>query len=426
VGRAAPQAALGAVVPGHPLIPAARADAPRVADVPAPAFEVRDASREGLYVHVPFCAVRCAYCDFATGPLSAEKLERYLVAVGREASRRAAAAAGVRFRTVFFGGGTPSALSARHFRRLWTMLAGNFEIHPAAEITLEANPETVNDALLAAWREAGVNRLSMGAQSFVPGELERLGRIHGPERPFEAVARARRAGFERLSVDLMFGFPGHTAAAWRHTLARTLELGVEHVSAYCFIPEDETPLGGALLRGEVTLPGPDEQAERYAELVETLTGAGYAHYETSNFARPGGEARHNLVYWLRRRYLSLGPSAHGMWDRVRYADFRGFERWAAALQSDEPCDERDPETDVSVGEEIVMLALRLGSGLQERDHDPGDWARMSARYAGPLRQALEEGRLERCEGGLRVPPRHRFMADDVIAWLMARAASCAG
>ncbi|MFI5369937.1 MAG: radical SAM family heme chaperone HemW [Candidatus Eisenbacteria bacterium] len=387
---------------------------------------MRDAARDGLYVHVPFCAVRCAYCDFATGPLSAARVERYLVAIERETVARSRAASGTRFRTVFFGGGTPSALSSRHFRRLWHTLTTHLEIDPDAEITLEANPETVHESLLETWRAAGVNRLSMGAQSFVPGELERLGRVHGPERPFTAVTRARAAGFERLSVDLMFGFPGHDAAAWRHTLTRTLELQVEHVSAYCFIPEDETPLGGALLRGEATLPTPEEQADRYDELTETLGAVGYRGYETSNFARPGGEARHNLVYWLRRRWLGLGPSAHGLWNGMRYGNHRGFERWAAAIESDAPCDTREPESADSVADEIVMLALRLGSGLQEADHAPVDWRRVRKRYGEALEAATNEGRLERCGTGWRVPPRFRFVADDVVAWLMARAVPHAG
>jgi oxygen-independent coproporphyrinogen III oxidase len=392
----------------------------------APDPHVRDEARDGLYVHVPFCAVRCAYCDFATGPISAAKVERYLDAFEREVARRAPAASNTRFRTVFFGGGTPSALSARHFRRLTHALRGGFVIDPNAEMTLEANPETVGDALLEAWREVGVNRLSMGVQSFEPGELERLGRIHGPARPFEAADRARRAGFTRLSVDLMFGFPGHDAAPWRHTLARTLELGVEHVSAYCFIPEDETPLGIALLRGEVTLPSPEAQADRYAELTGTLGAAGYDGYETSNFARPGGEARHNLVYWLRRRWLGLGPSAHGLWSGGRYANHRVLERWATALERDEACDTFEPETDTTIADEIVMLALRLGSGLVASDHTPEDWRRVVTRYGPALERATAEGRLETREGGWRVPPRYRFVADDVIAWLMARARPPAG
>ena len=387
----------------------------------APSARVRDEARDGLYVHVPFCAVRCAYCDFATGPISAAGVERYLAAFEREVARRAPAAAGTRFRTVFFGGGTPSALSARHFRRLVAALRGGFEIDPHAEMTLEANPETVGSGLLQAWRAAGVDRLSMGAQSFVAGELERLGRIHGPERPFEAVRRARQAGFTRLSVDLMFGFPGHDAAAWRHTLARALELDVEHVSAYCFIPEDETPLGVALLRGETSLPGADEQADRYVELTETLGAAGYAGYETSNFARPGGEARHNLVYWLRRRWLGLGPSAHGRWGGGRYANHRVLEHWAASLERGTPCDTFEPETDATIADEIVMLALRLGSGLAPGDHTAKDWRRVVTRYGVALARATAEGRLEEAGDGWRVPPRFRFVADDVIAWLMARA-----
>ena len=387
----------------------------------APGQAERDASGPGLYVHVPFCAVRCDYCDFSTGTLSAAKVERYLVAIEHELKRRAPSADGIAFRSVFFGGGTPSTLSSRHFRRLWTLLRDHLAIAPDAEITLEANPETVRESLLETWAAAGVNRLSMGAQSFDPHELRSLGRIHDAERPGIAIAMARRTGFKRLSLDLMFGYPGHTANTWAHTLERALEIGPEHLSAYCFIPEDGTPLGVALLRGEQTLPSNEQQAERYAELQSRLEAAGYAGYETSNFARPGAACRHNLVYWLRREYLALGPSAHGLWGGVRYGNHYAFEAWASALERGEACDAIEVGSADACADEIVMLALRLGSGLQEHDHAPEHWRGVMARYAGALAHAVTTGRLEPHGGGWRVARQHRFVADDVIAWLMARA-----
>ncbi|TMQ56418.1 MAG: radical SAM family heme chaperone HemW [Candidatus Eisenbacteria bacterium] len=268
----------------------------------------REDARAGLYVHVPFCATRCTYCDFSSGALSAAAVERYLLGVEREIARRAPAAGALAFTSVFFGGGTPSALSARHFRRVWRALTASFTIAEGAEITLEANPESVRGALLEAWAEAGVNRLSMGAQSFVSEELEALGRIHSAERPAEAFALARAHGFRRLSLDLMFGFPGHTIERWRRTVEAALALEPEHLSAYCFIPEAGTPLGNAVLAGERALPAPEEHAESYEALARWIEPAGYTRYETSNFCRAGGEARHNLVYWLRRPYVGLGPS----------------------------------------------------------------------------------------------------------------------
>ena len=406
----------------HPLNrPAPRPAAPRRRDLEGPAPGSSVAARLGLYVHVPFCAVRCRYCDFSSGSLSARALERYLGGMEREASRRAPEAGGAVFTSAFFGGGTPSALSARHFARLVGTLRAHFTIAPDAEITLEANPESVRPALLDAWRAAGVNRLSFGVQSFHTDELARLGRIHDAARPGAAVALARAHGFGRLSLDLMFGFPGHSAERFAATVERALELEPEHVSAYCFIPEMGTPMGDEVLGGRVTLPDADRQADLYASLTARLARAGYGCYETSNFCRPGAEARHNLVYWLRRDYLGLGPSAHGLWRGTRYGNHYATERWAAGLEAGMPCDEREIESAGSRADEIVMLGLRLSRGISAADHPPERWRELIGRYGTAFRSGVATGRLAATADGVRIPPRHRFVADDVIAWLMASA-----
>lgn len=380
----------------------------------------RDAARLGLYVHVPFCATRCAYCDFSTGALSQAAVDRYLNALELEAALRAPQASGLAFTSVFFGGGTPSALCSRHFRRVWSALTAHYTLAPGAEVTLEANPESVRDELLATWAECGVNRLSFGAQSFDPDELRGLGRIHGADRPAEAVTRARAHGIERLSIDLMFGFPGHTSATWRATLERTRALELEHVSAYCFIPEDGTPLGDAVRRGEAALPDESAQADAYAELTDTFAAAGLACYETSNFCRDGAEARHNLVYWLRRPYLALGPSAHGFMAGRRYGNHYALARWAEALERGEaPESESERESPESRAREIVMLGLRLADGLAATDYAPADWREVRRRYGPALDHALATGRLETTTTGVRIPERHGFVADDVIAWIDA-------
>lgn len=398
-----------------PLSPAPRA-------VEGPGRRAREQARVGLYVHVPFCSVRCTYCDFSSGSLSAAALARYVDALEREIALRAPGATGTRFHSVFFGGGTPSVLPARAFRRVARALRASFDVAPDAEFTLEANPETVRPSLLEAWREAGVNRLSMGAQSFVPEELAALGRIHSCGRPAEAVALARAHGFERLSLDLMFGFPGHTGERWERTLEAALALDPGHLSAYCFIPEPGTPLGNAVLRREAPLPSAAEQAEGYARLGETLASAGYGCYETSNFCRPEREARHNLVYWLRRPYLGLGPSAHGLWDGVRYGNAFALEAWATALErGEDPASEREPEDERTAALERMMLGLRLSNGLDPRDHPAGAWATLERRYRAAFERACATGRLERADGGWRIPRRLRFVADDVIAWIEARA-----
>ena len=390
--------------------------------VPEPGRRAREEARAGLYVHVPFCATRCSYCDFSSGALSHAAVERYLVGLEREVGRRADEARDLCFTSVFFGGGTPSALSARHFQRVWRALAAGFAIEPDAEITLEANPESVRPALLDAWAEAGVNRLSMGAQSFVPVELEALGRIHDAARPGEAFAAARAHGFRRLSLDLMFGFPGHTIERWRHTVDQMLALEPEHFSAYCFIPEPGTPLGNAVLSGARAPMAPEAQAECYEELAERVAPWGYEVYETSNFCRPGAEARHNLVYWLRRPYAGLGPSAHGLLNGVRYGNHYALERWAYCVEAGLSCEaEREPESDDAVALEVMMLGLRLAHGLDRRDYDFREWARVEYRYGAAFAHAVATRRLERTSRGFRIPTRHAFLADDVIAWIEARA-----
>ena len=389
-----------------------------------PGVSARSEARAGLYVHVPFCATRCTYCDFSSGSLSSAALDRYVSALTLEAGRRAETARGVRFHSVFFGGGTPSALPERHFRAVWARLRDCFEIAPGAEVTLEANPESVRASRLEAWAEAGVNRLSMGAQSFVPEELETLGRVHSADRPAAAIALARAHGFRRLSLDLMFGFPGNTAAHLDLSLETALSLGIDHLSAYCFIPEPGTRLGDAVSgvgAARRALPSPDEQAELYARLTATCARHGLHGYETSNFCRPGAEARHNLVYWMRRPYLGLGPSAHSLMDGERFANHYAFTRWADALEAGEsPECEREACGGAAIAAEIVMLALRLGHGLDRGDYPDSDWLEVVRRYGAALDQAVKTGRLDRAARGWRVASESRFVADEVIAWVAAR------
>jgi oxygen-independent coproporphyrinogen-3 oxidase len=401
-------------------MPSARAARRATGTLEPSCSRARDEARAGLYVHVPFCATRCTYCDFSSGRLSAAAVERYLDAMARECAWRSVEASGITFTSLFFGGGTPSALPSRAFRQLWAMLHASFVVAPDAEVTLEANPESVRDSLLATWRECGVNRLSFGVQSFDDAELARLGRIHDSERPGEAVRLARAHGFRRLSLDLMFGFPGHALDRWSRTLERAIALEPEHVSAYCFIPEAGTPMGDDVLAGRVSLPDDDRQAELYERLTARLAESGYACYETSNFCRSGAEARHNLVYWLRRPYEGLGPSAHGLVNGRRHGNHYALERWASALERGEaPEHLSEPETRESRAREIVMLALRLGCGLHLEDLEPDARIDVERRYGAALLQAVRTGRLERCQRGVRIPERLRFLADDVVAWIEA-------
>jgi oxygen-independent coproporphyrinogen-3 oxidase len=393
----------------------------RLPDGPGPS--ARAAAGPALYVHVPFCAAPCPYCHFSKEHLSGAGVERWLAALELEAARRAPAARGIAFASLFFGGGSPSALSARHFRRAWGTIARHFMLAPGAEVTLEANPESVKPALLEAWREAGVNRLSMGVQSFVPEELVRLGRIHDEEAPGRAFALAWAHGFRRLSLDLMFGYPGHTFANWNRTLDAALALTPEHVSAYGYIVEEGTPLGDAVHSGATATVPPEMEADLHAMADARFAAAGLAPYETSNWSRPGAECRHNLAYWLRRDYLALGPSSHALWRGERYANARTLPDWAARLErGEDPAVEREHESVESRAEETLLLGLRLSAGLDLADLRADARAEFEARYAAALDDGVAAGRLERDGARWRIPAAQRFVADDTIAWLAVRAA----
>ena len=396
-----------------------------MAIAPGPDRTARERSRTALYVHVPFCAAPCPYCHFSKEHLSGAAVERWLSGLEREAALRAPGAAGVAFSSVFFGGGTPSAVSPRAFARSWRAIVDNFTLERGAEITLEANPETVKPGLLDAWAKAGVNRLSMGAQSFVPEELRALGRLHDQASPGEAFALARAHGFRRLNLDLMFGYPGHRAETWARTLQAALALEPAHVSAYGYIVEEGTPLGDAVRRGEANVVAPELEADLYAQAGVAFAQAGLAPYETSNWSRPGAECRHNLSYWLRRDYLALGPSSHGLWRGGRYENARALADWASQLErGEDPAVAREAEMAASRADEVVMLALRLASGLDLRDF-PGDpREELEMRYGPAFAAAETQGRLERTPHGWRIPAAHRFVADDTIAWLAVRARAC--
>jgi oxygen-independent coproporphyrinogen-3 oxidase len=387
----------------------------------------RSEAGPGLYVHVPFCAARCHYCDFSSGALSTRAVEDYLSALESEAAVRAPAAHGVEFRSMFFGGGTPSALSPSQFTRLRSGLAAHYRLARDAEITVEVNPESMTGGRLAAWLEAGVNRLSIGVQSFDDEELRRLGRIHGAAHARNAVNRARAGGVTNLSLDLMFGFPGHSRSRWLATLEEALALAPDHLSAYCYIPEPGTPMGDGVRGGTAVLPSADEQAVMYDDLRRLTAAAGLVHYEVSNFARPGMASRHNLAYWLRRDYLGLGPSAHSLWRGVRWGNvYSGTEYARRLLAGGDPVAERERATARSVAEEAVFLGLRLTGGLCLRDYDEPSRAAVIARFSATMTQAAAHGFLEAYAEGWRVPIERFFLLDDVLARLLLAAERRAG
>lgn len=327
----------------------------------------------GIYVHFPYCLSKCPYCDFASKAVSRVPHARYADGVLRELELRTPEFPSSPASSVFFGGGTPSLWEPEQVARV---LRGLRAVHPfreGIEITLEANPGAADEARFVAYRKAGVNRLSIGAQSFAPGVLRTLGRLHGPDDVVRAVQRARAAGFDNVSVDLIYGAPGHTPASVRDDARRAVDLGTEHLSAYALTLvhlAEEVPMARARASGQLAVPDDDAQAEMGAVLREELTAAGLCRYEISNFARPGRESRHNLLYWRGGSYLALGVGASGHLlasdgrSGLRYMNVRTPEQWFPALEDGRlPERERELLCAQDLFHERLFTGLRLVEGL---------------------------------------------------------------
>jgi oxygen-independent coproporphyrinogen-3 oxidase len=317
-----------------------------------------------VYVHVPFCARRCVYCDFSIAVRRDVPVDEYVSAVARELEIRFAGAERWAVSTLYLGGGTPSRLGAEGVSRLLDALAKRIEIEPGGEVTLEANPDDVSVDAARAWREAGVNRLSIGAQSFDDRVLEWMHRTHDAAQIGRAVDAARHAGIEDLSIDLIFSLPDNVQRSWSADLERALAVEPTHVSLYGLTIEPHTPLGRWRERGELEA-SPDEQYEaEFLMAHEALADAGFEHYEVSNFARPGRRARHNSAYWTRVPYVGLGPSSHGFdgaerrWNEAAYAEWQ--RRIAAGL---DPLAGHEILTADDVAAERTYLGLRTNGGL---------------------------------------------------------------
>lgn len=321
-----------------------------------------------LYVHAPFCARRCVYCDFAVSVSKGGDLTAWIEALDGELTyiRRAGnAPLSDRLSTLYVGGGTPSLLGPRAMAELRTMIGHDRLSSPDLEWSAEANPESLTEEIAGAWSSAGVNRLSVGAQSFHPGALRWMGRLHGPEGPARAVEFARGAGIENISVDLMFGLPAHVGRSWKDDLARAVDLDVPHVSLYGLTVEPGTALGRAVRERREGPVDEEQYRDEFLMAAEVLTSAGYHHYEVSNFARPGFESRHNSMYWQGEPYLGIGNGAHSYMPPIRRWNIRSWDEYREAAITGLATEvERERLDETAQALEAVWLGLRTADGLE--------------------------------------------------------------
>lgn len=358
-----------------------------------------------LYVHIPFCQRRCHYCDFATEVAPALVRSRYVDALIREFEMLAPRAP-LPLTSVFFGGGTPSLLTAAEWERLLEGLTGAFRLADNAEVTVEVNPGTLDERKLTVWAHHGVNRLSFGAQTFNDHLLRTIGRSHDAAATGDAVRLARAAGFTRINLDLMFGLPGQTVRDVEAAVRTVVSWDVPHISAYWLKVEPGTPFARWLDRGLIALPGEDAEAEMYEAIRTMLGDAGYKHYEISNFARPGQEARHNLVYWRNEPYLAAGVAAHGLVHGERYVNLRPLPDYFAAIESGRlPVAETHPLTVREALEDTVILGLRLAEGVAYGRFEARHGVSLQTAFGPVVTELLERGWLEPTGDGVRIPGR---------------------
>ncbi|MFZ3170910.1 MAG: radical SAM family heme chaperone HemW [Carboxydocellales bacterium] len=323
-----------------------------------------------LYIHIPFCLRKCNYCDFVSYAYDADLVEQYLVNLYREMELVSDGLSGEerRLSTIFLGGGTPTSLSGQQLHNILQKTREYFIWDAGAEVTVEANPGTLDGEKLNLLRAGGVNRLSLGVQAFQPQLLQGIGRIHNTRAIYQGVELAREAGFTNLNLDLMYGLPGQSMVDWLETLEKALELGVEHISAYSLKLEPETPFYRQWQQGRLKPCDEDLEADMYQAAIDRLTAGGLGHYEISNFARPGLECRHNLTYWLLDEYLGLGPAAHSLIAGHRLANCTNLQAYLNTLANGQrPLADQQFITSKDEMAEFMFLGLRLIKGVQKAD-----------------------------------------------------------
>jgi oxygen-independent coproporphyrinogen-3 oxidase len=378
--------------------------------------EMAERAREfGTYVHVPFCAARCDYCDFATWTDRFHLVDEYVDACVADLERRALPPS----TSVFVGGGTPSLLAPSSLARILEAI----ELAPDAEVTVECNPDSVDVAKLAGYAGAGVNRVSIGVQSMRPHVLAELGRTHDPDNVARAVDAARGAGIERLNLDLIYGAPGESIDDWEVTVDAALALGPTHVSAYALTVEPGTPLGAAVAAGTRAAPDDDDQAAKYEIADDRLAAAGLEWYEISNWSRPGEECRHNLLYWQGGEYAGIGCAAHGhtrdrrTGESRRWWNVRTPERYVAGVRAGGSVEAAFEVLDAdAAATERLILGLRTRAGVQL------DASRADARAMHDCVDALAHaGLVLRSGDHVALTRRGRLLANEVGARLLAAA-----
>ncbi len=366
----------------------------------------------GLYLHIPFCKTRCAYCDFFSTTCGEAQRAEFVRVLCREIALRREEARGEALSTVYFGGGTPSQLSAEEVRSIFGAIRENYALSPDAEITMEVNPDDVTEEYVSALRALGTNRISMGVQTFQEELLRVINRRHTAEQARSAVRTIRSAGIDNISIDLIYGLPGQTLPVWECDVQEALGLKPTHISAYALSYEDGTPLYERLLKGEICETDEEVSLAMYRHLIASLEKAGFLHYEISNFALPGFHSRHNSSYWTGIPYIGVGPGAHsydGIHRRANHPDLRAYTE----AKGNAPCEMEMLSADERFNESL-MLSLRTHEGIDLSLLEKNFGREKTNRVLSSAEKFLRSAALERTPTHLRLTPSGIFLSYAIL------------
>ncbi|HZG76003.1 MAG TPA: radical SAM family heme chaperone HemW [Paenibacillus sp.] len=379
---------------------------------------------EAVYLHIPFCTNKCHYCDFNSYVLKGQPVHEYLDALEREMEATVKAVPPGAIRTVFVGGGTPTVLTPEQMERFLRDVRAYFpNVSADYEFTMEANPGTTDLEKLQAMREGGVNRLSFGVQSFDGGLLHSIGRIHSVDDVYRSLENAKLAGFDNVSIDLIFGLPNQTVAQMNDTLDKALALKLPHHSIYNLKVEENTLFHTLYERGELPLPKEEDEVEMFHLIMRRMREAGYAQYEISNFAKPGFESKHNTVYWRNESYYGLGAGAHGYVRGARHVNVKGIQPYIDATREGLPLLERAEIDEDEAMEDFMMVGLRLLRGVDRNDFRAQFGRELEDVFGGTIERLHRRGMLEPTANGWRLAPDGVLLGNEVFgAFLGAQAA----
>ncbi|MDK2780055.1 MAG: hypothetical protein PWP61_352 [Trichococcus sp.] len=367
------------------------------------------------YLHIPFCEHICFYCDFNKVFLEGQPVDEYVDALIKEMHLSKQLHPKEEISTFYIGGGTPTTLNERQLEKLLNGIRSTYSLPNGAEFTMEANPESVSFEKLKIMRDYGVNRLSMGVQSFNNDILKKIGRIHTAEQVYTSVADARRAGFENMTIDLIFRLPNQTMADFEDSLKKALELDLPHYSIYALILENKTVFYNLMRQGKLPLPSEDTEADMYALAIETMSKNGRNQYEISNFAIPGYESQHNLTYWKNESYFGFGAGAHGYIDGIRYHNHGPIQQYLAPLRENSlPIIRQQQLSKQEQMEEEMILGLRTMVGVSQRHFADKFKTPLLDHYASVVSDLVADGLILIDGDRIRLTPRGVFLGNEVF------------